>query len=291
MLLLLHTVIHSNLLLKNIKADFVLDVTDGVGRENCKNLPLFVISTETNSDCIMIPCFTFGSWPESSCSGSKYESHAWSDLYTKTLLDDSLFELKTKGLVWSGASHTSALRKNFLDIVPNIRITHPLLNLVVQDTIWSKTAVNYKDNEAQNCMNLWDACKFQQQIYLPGITYSSSFKYKLMCNSMVMAVLNGWLEWWYPVLNDSNVIILNNLQEDLIYSLTNVSVEKMKLLAYNARQVILNILSPVMIQCYWIGLLNSLAWGGKSGGIPIEDVLLMENNDLLLNTETLLTCS
>ena len=56
------------------------------------------------------------------------------------------------------------------------------------------------NNNAPGCVGLLDHCKYRYLAFLDGNTYSSRFKYNLLCGSTVLAQKQAWEEWFYPTL-------------------------------------------------------------------------------------------
>jgi hypothetical protein len=181
--------------------EWVIELSDG--QAGCDGLPVFMMTTR-NAECITVPDFTFGSWPESICPPGD-ESHSWRSLYDQ--MPQYAAEPKRNGLVWSGAN-TGRIRTKFLHLYPSIRaaLRDSSQRFTFQITEWTQNK-GLKDNTAHNCLSLSEACRYRYQLYLPGATYSSNLKYKLMCKAVVMAAFDEWTEWWYQALKDEENVV------------------------------------------------------------------------------------
>ena len=280
-LLTLYDAVNRNPVFSTLPAvEFVIDISDGVS--GCSGLPIFMMATR-NSDCITVPDFTFGSWPESSCPPGQ-ESHTWSFLYNRIGNFSSRFTEKANGLVWSGAE-TGRMRTEFLAVYPSIQGSVPdHIDVRVQVTKWKKNTAlaPLGDNQASNCITLEEACRYKYQIYLPGNTYSSSLKYKMMCGSVVMAAFDEWKEWWYQAIEDNvNILHVDHTHKDDIVAVLNgsLTLQKERALAVNAKDTVMRVLSPESIACYWEKVLTSIAWGApvrSRPGVSLYDVLMMD---------------
>jgi hypothetical protein len=258
--------------------EFVIEVSDG--QSGCGGIPVFMMTTR-NDECITVPDFTFGSWIESSCPPGD-ESHSWRSLYGDLGSYDDVNK-KIHGLVWSGAA-TGRIRREFLEIFPGIRksVRDNRIKFQIQATQWQKNSAAFGDNLANNCMTLREACGYKYQLYLPGNTYSSNLKYKMMCGSVVMAAFDEWKEWWYEAIQDSSAIVRvdHTRKKDVVSVLDgNLTTEDEVRLAANAVNIVKDVLSPDTVACYWETILLSIPWGAPSRpkrGIPLVDVLMMD---------------
>jgi hypothetical protein len=254
--------------------EFVIEISDG--ERGCDGLPVFMMTTR-NNDCITVPDFTFGSWPESSCPPGD-ERHSWKSLHNKIGPADN--STTVNGLVWSGAI-TGNIRPKFIkEIYPKLLNGNQLVN--IQITEWQQTSTALGETKAKNCMTLAEACKYKYQIYLPGYTYSSNLKYKLMCGSVVMAIFNEWREWWYQALDEKEVVVkIDNMDIDNIVKVANggLTTHQEKTLMDNSMKLVQTVLSPDSVACYWENILSSIAWEvpqRSNVGVPVADVLMMD---------------
>merc|ERR1711933_425316 len=60
---------------------------------------------------------------------------------------------------------------------------------------WRTNSITGK-NRALGCVGLLEHCRYRYLAFLNGNTYSSRFKYQLLCGSCVFASRQPWVEWW-----------------------------------------------------------------------------------------------
>jgi len=266
-------------------AELVIEVTDG--GLNAADLPVFMI-TRPRGAClgILYPDFTFYAWPESVCPPER--SHAYGYIYdrfeerarTSRVHPLEAWEHKADKLFWRGGRLSTQVRDRQVSALQ--RVAHADVAFME----WHSVAITGL-NGAPGCVGLLDHCRYRYLAFLNGNTYSSRFKYQLLCGSCVFASRQPWVEWWSHLFRaGDDYIEVREDFADISHRLTEVRAraDGGRSVAERGRDKALAVLSEDAVDCYWLRLLQKAAallppptpLGASAR--PIEDVLLYPNS-------------
>lgn len=160
--------------------------------------PAFAMAKSYDSKLILYPDFSFGSWPEVGIlpwgktieiALQKAREIKWND--------------KIEKLFFRGANTNP------------IRVFMERLSLEYPDIIDCRLMTWHKGKGirlegSSTYVSIYDHGIYKYLINLPGNTYSSRLKYLFLFFSLVIHIDNGWIEFWYKLLeNGKNCLILN----------------------------------------------------------------------------------
>mmetsp|Transcript_148602 Transcript_148602/g.477096 ORF Transcript_148602/g.477096 Transcript_148602/m.477096 type:complete len:446 (-) Transcript_148602:83-1420(-) len=264
---------------------FVVDVTDGI--PDLADLPVFTVTRPRDSKVgILYPDFTFNTWPESVCPPER--SHAYGFLFDAFRQRAAAEEVagpegwngKEDVLFWRGGRIGNRDR----DLAVQRLAGQPHVDVQFMD--WRSVSVT-GINAAPGCMGLLEQCKYKYLAFLNGNTYSSRFKFELLCGSCVFASRQAWVEWWSHLFEPGKDFV--EVAQDFSDAPARLAEVRGRLdggraVAQRGRAKALAVLSEDAVDCYWLRLLelaaevlpappaDEAALGPSAR--PIEDVLL-----------------
>eukprot|EP00747_Dinoflagellata_sp_TGD_P178491 gnl/TRDRNA2_/TRDRNA2_27441_c0_seq1.p1 gnl/TRDRNA2_/TRDRNA2_27441_c0~~gnl/TRDRNA2_/TRDRNA2_27441_c0_seq1.p1 ORF type:complete len:459 (+),score=47.67 gnl/TRDRNA2_/TRDRNA2_27441_c0_seq1:130-1506(+) len=265
--------------------EVVIDVTDG--ELHRVDLPIFVITHRTKTPMgILYPDFTFFNWPESACppaEPSHSHSHLLSIFGQNWTHGIAPWRSRADSVFWRGARvgdrgiRDSALRH--LSDVPGADARY---------VAWQAVSVTGL-NHVPGCVGLTEQCRHRFLPFLAGTTYSSRFKYQLLCGSTVLAAEPEWAEWWTQLLRPGeHYAHVSPDWSDVAEVLRGLrkSPEEARALAESGQRFALAALSADAADCYWWRLLaaasavlpRAAGAGLPARARPLEDVLLWPDN-------------
>lgn len=268
---------------------FVVEVTDGMFYQF--DLPLFVVARPRAAQTgVLYPDFTFYSWPEAVCPPER--SHAYGYLYNQYARDAMGAELQPEAdwsrrqdtLFWRGGRVANNARTQAVNTLQG----KPGVDVAFME--WHNTSIT-GGNGAPGCVGLHDHCKYRYLAFLNGNTYSSRFKYQLLCGSCVFASAQDWIEWWTHLFAaEEDYIQVNPDWSDSPQRLAQVRArpDGGRKVAESGRRKALEVLSEDAVDCYWFRLIREAAKilpppmlfnieDLPPSTKPIEDVLLYPN--------------
>lgn len=275
-------------------AEFVVEVTDGqLG--TMFDLPIFMITRPRDSQVgILYPDFTFYTWPEAACPPER--SHGYSYLYylyereaqKAEAQPDEYWNAKEDTLFWRGGRIGNPHRDMAVQVFEGKLATD------IQYMLWTNTSITGV-NGAPGCVGLLEHCKYRYLAFLDGNTYSSRFKYNLLCGSCVFASLPSWVEWWsrlFKANEDYVEVGVDWRDAPQKHWETRWSVDGGRAIAENGRRKALEVLSEDAVDCYWLRLIELAAAvlppptqvdfeTLPAPARPIEDVLLYSNDAVI----------
>lgn len=228
--------------------ELVLDCQDGRWADLEGESPAFVMAKPATSKNILYPDFTFGGWPEVSVL-------PWPDSIAIAVQKNKsiLWDQKIEKLFFRGAN-TNPIRNSvhlMSQINPDI--------FDCQLMSWQKTD-RLALQGSSTYTPIYDHGRYKYLINLPGNTYSSRLKYLFLFNSLAIHVDNGWIEFWYKLLeNENNCLIVNPEQIAILLEKIHIlknNDSQAKRIAEKGTQLILNNLSYETILDYWQLLLT-----------------------------------
>jgi len=273
--------------------EFVIEVTDGyVG---IVDLPVFMVTRRRDTRFgVLYPDFTFYSWPEAVCPPER--SHAYGYLYDLFEREagraeahpEEWWHAKEDTLFWRGARVHNQVR----DMVVQMLKDKPAVD--VEFMMWMNTSLTGV-NGAPGCVGLLEHCQYRYLAFLDGNTYSSRFKFNLLCGSCVFAARQQFVEWWTELFasNEDYVEVSadwsNALQR---HAEVRWSPDGGRAIAERAQRKALKFLSEDAVDCYWLRLIEKAAAvlpppdpidfeKLPPSTRPIEDALLFTNEIVL----------
>jgi hypothetical protein len=242
----------------------VIEFSDGNAKMG--DLPIFSIARHTGDQRgVLYPDFTFDDWPESVCPHAKEHDHNYTRLFDAfSHLGDLDHRVET--LFWRGAE--LGHRGSIMDFLNNYRATHShYVNHIDAEFM------SWDDLGKGQCVGLLDQCDYKYLLYMPGITYSSSLKYKLLCGSVVFSPKLEWQEFWTDLLVPGTHFVEVGLDGSFgakflkFFGLGDDSfgTKFQEILSddqlahnvgHNGQQLVLQQLSPAAIDCYWAKLIE-----------------------------------
>jgi len=239
-------------------AEFVIEVTDGY-LGGLYDLPVFMITRPAETQVgILYPDFTFFNWPEAVCPPER--SHGYGYLYSlyereakkMDAKPDEFWAGKEDILFWRGGHIHNVNRDNAVKIFKNM----PAVDMAFMEWHnWTVTGIN----GAPGCVGLLDACKYRYLAFLNGNTYSSRFKFNLLCGSCVFASRQMYVEWWSQLFRAGEDYV--EVKED--WSDAPQQHEKVRRsadgglkIARSAQKKALQLLSEDAVDCYWLRLIE-----------------------------------
>lgn len=195
---------------------------------------------------ILYPDFTFFEWPESRCTGEVSHSHAhllerFAELFRKTKTDSDWWAKKNDTMFWRGAElgdRKSTIRQSKLRKQRGVDIKF---------MSWA---------DKGTCVTLLDHCKYKYIPYIRGNSYSSRFKYNLLCGSCVFtaAVEVGWEEWWTRLFTPGKDYVevgVDWRNASAVLSEVRSSSDGGRTIAESGQRKALDLLSENAVYCYW----------------------------------------
>ena len=227
----------------------VIEFSDGIA--NMGDLPIFSMARRTGDQRgVLYPDFTFDDWPESVCPHAKEHDHNYTKLFDAfSHLGDLDHRVET--LFWRGAE--LGPRGSIMDFLDNYRAIHSdyANHIDVEFMSW---------NDADNgqCVGVLDQCDYKYLFYMPGKTYSSSLKYKLLCGSVVFSPKLHWQEFWTGLLVPGTHFVEVGLDDSFGAKFQQILSDGQLAhnIGKNGQHLVLQQLSPAAIDCYWAKLIE-----------------------------------
>jgi len=268
--------------------DLFLNVGDVVSLPNGPynanfTVPVFGISKSKNAKrglgadrIILMPCFTFGSWPEANIG-------SWSKKFDSILATGQRlkYEERVPKLFWRGVEFPPRERSWFIHMSKKYPET-----LDVTAMQWARSRDVLAQKPSETYRTLEQHCSYKYLLHQEGVTYSSRLKYLLLCGStVVINVMEYWEEYWYHLLeNGTNIILFeksgNEAALENMLQFLRRHEDKAKDIGIKGRQLAQDYLNEHAVSCYWWKLLHEYAKliGYKpvlhSNAVPIEDFIL-----------------
>lgn len=278
-------------------AEFVIEVTDGF-LGNMYDLPIFMITRPRDVKVgILYPDFTFYTWPEAACPPER--SHGYGYLFALYEQEaqkaedhpEEWWNSKEDVLFWRGGRIANPRR----DMA--VQIFQGKLAVDMQFMEWKNTSITGV-NGAPGCVGLLDHCQYRYLAFLDGNTYSSRFKYNLLCGSCVFASRPSYVEWWSRLFkaNEDYVEVRPDWRDaPAKHFQTRWSEDGGRQIAESSRRKALELLNEDAVDCYWLRLIELAATvlpppaevdieNLPPSTKPIEDVLLY-TNDVIIDEE------
>eukprot|EP00929_Paragymnodinium_shiwhaense_P052362 TRINITY_DN26235_c0_g1_i1.p1 TRINITY_DN26235_c0_g1~~TRINITY_DN26235_c0_g1_i1.p1 ORF type:complete len:434 (+),score=35.10 TRINITY_DN26235_c0_g1_i1:84-1385(+) len=285
-------------------AEMVLTVAD---QQISRDLPVFALTYPISKPVgILYPDFTFYSFPESSCGGDR--SHAYPYLMK---LFRGADDTNTRSIPAANATHFADWTSKKDDLFWRGSPTgdrHHLIKkwlLPLQEHVdvhmmhWEPVSVR-PDKNASGCVGLMEHCRHRYLAFFEGSTYSSRFKYMLLCGSCVIAPEPQWAEWWTGLFEPgADFVQAKKDWSDIsdVYGRLRSSADGGQAIAHRGRQKALEVFDPDVISCYWMKLIEAASIHlprPEASSVsdlpettrPIEDVLVMlDSSTILLQRE------
>ncbi|UJR13110.1 hypothetical protein I4U23_000134 [Adineta vaga] len=199
---------------------------------------------------ILMPCFTFWSWPE-------VRVGRWTKIY-QSILDISHkieYDKRIPKLFWRGVD--SWKRDWFINMTSKYS---DILDVNVIN--WNKNVDGLSYIGSNAYTSLEQHCHYKYLAHLEGNTYSARLKYILLCGSPVVNTpIQYWQEYWYHLLIDrKNIIMFEANRNESVLNRT------LDILRYNesfirqigqqGQWIVKNYLNEHAVTCYWWKLLQ-----------------------------------
>ncbi|CAF1326966.1 unnamed protein product [Didymodactylos carnosus] len=248
------------------------------------NVPIFGLTKSTerlsqyfHSDgIILMPCFSFWSWPEPRLGRWRNKLETVPQIAEKIQ-----FQERTNSVFWRGAptgerQWFSMLSKKNQSILDIEFIQWSNVNIIM---------LNY----AGSYKTIEEHCQYKYLLHQEGYSYSSRLKYLLLCRSVVIfAQFNGWEEYWYPLLEhkDNIVIFKDNGNETTFYNLLQYlfdNQKKAESIGKKGQELVQTYLNEQAVICYMRNLLIEYSKlfnytpTVHSMAIKIDDFILSSN--------------
>jgi hypothetical protein len=215
------------------------------------DLPVFHMARRTGDQRgVLYPDFTFDDWPESVCPRAKEHDHNYAKLFG-AFSQSGNFDHRVDTLFWRGAD--LGPRGSIMDFLDNYRAIHSdyANHIDVEFMSW---------NDADNgqCVGVLDQCDYKYLLYMPGKTYSSSLKYKLLCGSVVFSPKLQWQEFWTDLLVPGTHFVEVGLDDSFGAKFQQILSDGQwaRNIGKNGQHLVLQQLSPAAIDCYWAKLIE-----------------------------------
>jgi len=217
--------------------------------------PLFVVTRRRSSmvaqqgNGILYPDFTFFQWPESKCLGE--ESHSYTHILDviaeesrKANTNGTWWEKKKDVMFWRGARLGG---RRF--VIEGSKLNHSR-GVDIQFMF---------PGDPKSCVTLLEHCKYKYLPYFSGKTYSSRFKYNLLCGSCVFSAEVQWEEWWTSLFKPGKDYVevgKNWTKAAAVLSEVRSSSDGGRAIAESGQKAAFDLLSTNAIYCYWNHLIH-----------------------------------